>query len=138
MKIAFTFLLFMCCFVAGQMVLAQNSTIVKSASVEQMLNIYAAKNKSQETVRAWKIQVGAFNDRREMEREKSRFENIFPYHRLEWIYDNPYYILKMKDAAFKEKIEALSLLHRIKRRHPSAILILDDVNRKSIFNSRNF
>ena len=116
------------------LVSAQN-VLTKSPELERMLSVYAQKNKSQETIKAWRIQVAALSDRREMEKEKTRFENIFPYYRLEWIYDNPYYILKVKDATFKQKLDALNLLHRIKRRYPSALLILDDVKRDKILNS---
>lgn len=116
---------------------AQN-VIDLSPNIEKMLSIYAAKNKSQETIKAWRIQVAALSDRREMENEKTRFENIFPYYEVEWLHDNPYYILKIKDAAFKDKLDALTLLHRIKRRYPSALVILDDVKPEKILNSTNF
>jgi hypothetical protein len=116
---------------------AQN-VINLSPSIEKMLAVYEAKNKSQETIKAWRIQVAALSDRREMENEKARFENIFPYYKLEWLHDNPYYILKIKDAAFKEKLDALTLLHLIKRGYPSALVILDDVKPEKILNSTNF
>lgn len=116
---------------------AQNE-IIMSASVQQMLNTFAARNKGQETIKAWRIQVAAVSDRRDMENEKTRFENIYPDLRLEWIYDNPYYILKLRDAAFKEKLEAYNLLHRIKRRYPSALLVLDDVKPEKVLNNPDF
>ena len=101
----------------------------------ECLRVFAAKNKSQETIKAWRIQVVAVSDRREMENEKSRFENIYPTMRLEWIYDNPYYILKLRDAAFKEKLDALNLLHRIKHRYPAALVVLDDVKPEKVFSN---
>ena len=111
--------IFPLCFllIASILLLPAQSVVVKSPEVERMLALYAQKNKSQETIKAWRIQIAALSDRREMESEKIRFENIFPYYRLEWIHDNPYYILKIKDAVFKQKLDALTLLHRVKRRY---------------------
>ena len=118
--------------------LKAQSEVILSPSVADMLATFATKNKSQETIKAWRIQVAAVSDRRDMENEKSRFENIYPNLRLEWIYDNPYYILKLRDAAFKERLQAYNLLHRIKRRYPSAILVLDDVKPEKVLNNPNY
>jgi hypothetical protein len=116
---------------------AQNE-VTLSPEIDRMLTIFASRNKSQETVKAWRIQLAAFSDRREMENEKSRFQNIYPQMQLEWNYDNPYYILKLKNAAFKEKLDALNLLHRIKSRYPSALLVLDDVKLEEVLNNPNY
>jgi len=86
-------------------------------------------------VKAWRIQVLASGDRRKVESEKERFENIYPYYRLELVHDNPYYIIKIRDVAYREKIDALHLLHQIKRRYPAAILVLDDVKPQKLLTS---
>jgi hypothetical protein len=112
--------------------------IDEPAAISRMLNAYAEKNKSQEKVKAWRIQVLATSDRRAIEKEKIRFENLYPYLRLEWIHDNPYYILKIKDVAYGRKMDALHLLHRIKDRYPSAILVLDDVLSVQLLNSPDY
>ncbi len=112
----------------------QNS-VTTTPQVDRLLSIYASKNKKKDKVKAWRIQIAALSDRRMMETEKTRFENIYPNIRLEWIHDNPYYILKIKDAVFKDKLDALRLLHRIKRRYQSAILVLDDVEPDEILNN---
>ncbi len=117
--------------------LAQNS-LQEPAEVTRMIDAFQAKYKSLETVKAWKIQIAASSDRREIEGQKARFENLFPYYNLEWVHDNPYYILKMKDVAFARKIDALHLLHEIKDRYSfPAILILDDVARDKLLSSSN-
>lgn len=118
--------------------LPAQSEVVLSGPLQQMLSTFAAKNKEQETIKAWRIQVAAVSDRREMESEKSRFENIFPDMELEWTYDNPYYLLKLREAAFKDKLAAYNLLHRIKRRYPSALLVLDDVKPEKVLNNPGF
>jgi hypothetical protein len=119
----------------GVVLMTAQSEVIRSPEIDRMLAVFAAKNKSQETIKAWRIQVVAVSDRREMENEKSRFENIYPTMRLEWIYDNPYYILKLRDAAYKEKLDALNLLHRIKHRYPAALLVLDDVKPEKVFSN---
>jgi len=127
--------LFVTLFAISSLLVTAQSTVSKSPEVERMLDVFASRNKNQETIRAWRIQIAALSDRREMENEKTRFENLYPYMPLEWEFDNPYYILKLRDAAFKEKLKALNLLHRIKRRYPSALLVLDDVKREKILKS---
>ncbi|MBK8502121.1 MAG: SPOR domain-containing protein [Saprospiraceae bacterium] len=119
----------------GTGLLTAQSVVLRSTEIDRMLAVYAAKNKSQETIKAWRIQVVAVSDRREMENEKSRFESIYPSMRLEWVYDNPYYILKLRDAAFKEKLDALNLLHRIKHKYPAALLVIDDVKPEKVFSN---
>jgi len=103
--------------------------------VARMMDAFATLNKSRSTVKAWRIQVLASGDRRKVESEKERFENIYPYYRLELVHDNPYYIIKIRDVAYREKIDALHLLHRIKRRYPAAILVLDDVKPQKLLTS---
>ncbi len=113
-------------------------TIEEEPSITRMLQVYTNKFKAIENVRAWRIQVAAVTDRREMEQEKSRFERLFPYLRLDWEHDNPYYILTIRDVAFQEKLDALHLLHKIKDRYPSAILVLDDVKPDQLSNPSDF
>jgi len=112
-------------------------SIQENASVERMLQVYAQKNKAQESVKAWRIQVAAMTERRSMENEKVRFENLYPYYRLEWTYDNPYYLLKIRGRAYQDKLDALHLLHQLKDRFPSAILVLDDVKREDLLETSN-
>ncbi len=106
--------------------------------VTRMLDAFASMNKSRSTVKAWRIQVAAFSDRRKVESEKQRFENIYPYLSLELVHDNPYYIIKLRDVAYREKIDALHLLHRVKRRYPAAILVLDDVRPQKLLTSEKY
>ena len=110
-------------------------TLQEDPDVTRMMEAFADLNKSRITVKAWRIQVLASSDRRRVENEKERFENIYPYYRLELVHDNPYYIIKIRDVAYREKIDALHLLHRIKRRYPAAILVLDDVKPQKLLTS---
>lgn len=126
------------CLCGGLHVLQAQSAVREPAEITRMIEAFQAKFKSQETVKAWKIQIAASSDRREIERQKARFERLFPYYNLDWVHDNPYYILKMKDLAFARKIDALHLLHEIKNRHSfPAILILEDIERHKLLSSNN-
>ena len=117
---------------------AQSGHINEESSITRMMKIYANKYKSIDKVKAWRIQVAALIDRRDMEKEKIRFENVFPYHRLVWKHDNPYYILTISDVAYLEKLDALHLLHKIKNRYPSAILVLDDVRPEQLLDQSDY
>ena len=123
-------------FICGAVFAAHaQGSLSEEPGVTRMLQEYAARNKSRSTVKAWRIQVAASSNRRRIENEQERFENIYPYYRLELVHDNPYYIIKIRDVAYREKIDALHLLHRIKRRYPSAILVLDDVKPQLLLTS---
>lgn len=112
------------------------TTISEPSEIAQMIRAYTAKHKSIETTKAWTIQVAVSSDRRTVERERGRFARIFPQHRLQWVHDDPYYILKMKDIAFARKVDALHLLHQIKRRYTSsALLVLEDVPPEKLLQS---
>lgn len=105
------------------------STVAEPPALTQMIQAFTSSNKSKQTTKAWTIQVAVSSDRRAVERERGRFGRVFPQHRLEWVHDDPYYILKMKDIAFARKVDAMHLLHQIKRRYTSsAILVLEDVS----------
>ena len=131
-------LIFLCFMICLFFETTAQGTIQEDPAITRMLDLYALKNKSRTAVKAWKIQVAASSDRRKMENEKDRFGNIYPYLRLELVHDNPYYILKLRDIAYREKIDALHLLHRIKRRYPAAILVLDDVKPETLLTSEKY
>ena len=126
----------MCTFLITE--LAAQGTLQEDSGVARMLRTYGELHKSKSTIKAWRIQIIASSDRRKVETEKNRFENIYPYLRLELVHDNPYYIIKLKDVAYREKIDALHLLHRIKRRYPAAILVLDDVKPQKLLTSEKY
>lgn len=114
---------------------AQN-VINEPPALTKMIDNYTRQNKSVETVKAWTIQIAVSTDRRKVESEQSRFGRIFPEHRLAWEHDNPYYKLKLRDVAYLRKMDALNLLHQIKRRSTAAaILIREDVSPEKILQS---
>ncbi len=115
--------------------LRAQGSLQEDPGITRMLDAYAQKNKARSLVKAWRIQVAASSDRRGIESEKARFENIYPYYRIDLVHDNPYYILKIKNVAYREKIDALHLLHSIKERYPSAIIVLDDVKPEELLTS---
>ena len=123
------------CFWGTLITVHAQGSLSEDPGVSRMLQEYANRHKSRSTVKAWRIQVAASSNRRRIESEKERFENIYPYYRLELVHDNPYYIIKIRDIAYREKIDALHLLHQIKRRYPSAILVLDDVKPQLLLTS---
>jgi hypothetical protein len=106
--------------------------IEENPAVESMLQTLARQNKARETVKAWRVQIAAMTDRRKMETEMTRFRNLYPYYSREWIYDNPYYLLKLKGKAYVKKLDALTVLHELKDEYPSAIVVLDDIKREDL------
>ncbi len=115
-------------------VMSAQTEIVMEEAVSTMLRSYAQRNKNQATVKAWRIQIGSMTDRRLMETEKTRFENLFPHLRVEWIFDNPYYLLRLRDVAYRDKLEILPLYQEIRRRYASALLIIDEVPMDKVIN----
>jgi len=112
--------------------------IIEPQAISRMMEAFKQRNMNVENVKAWRIQIEAFTDRRRMEEEKNRFERSFPFYSLEWEHDDPYYILKVKNMCFLRKLDALFVLNQIKSKYPQSILTIDHVTPDNLLNSMIF
>ena len=94
-------------------------------SISELMDLYIQKNREKDYVNGWRIQLLATTDRRAMESTRSKFSQSFPQFRSFWKHKEPYYYLRA--GAFANKLEALPELKKIKRKFPSAYIVLDKI-----------
>ncbi len=98
-------------------------SLVEDGSVMAMIHRHKEINRSM-TVSGWRVQIAAGTDRNAIMETKSKFLTDYPELDAEWTYKAPYY--KLNAGAFRTKLEATELKHRIKEEFPNAYIIKDD------------
>lgn len=119
-------LLFLClliCFM-GNLSFAQNVKVSEDYAISQMLQRHIQKSKSKTIVSGWRVQLLSTSDRRKVEEAKQRFMQEFPGVSVDWTHSKPYY--RLRAGAFSSKLEAMRLLHQLKRDYPSAFPAKDN------------
>ncbi len=106
---------------------AQNIIINEDPEIRRIIDQYAATNRMYPMTEGWRIQLIAATDRNQMEQVKQKFMRDFPSIPVDWIHASPYY--KLRAGAFQTKLDASKILHKIKKRHPSAYLVKDNMHR---------
>lgn len=105
-------------------------SLVEDGSVMAMIHRHKEINRSM-TVNGWRVQIAAGTDRNVIMETKAKFLNDYPELDAEWTYKAPYY--KLNAGAFRTKLEATELKHRIKEDFPNAYIIKDDKIKASEF-----
>ena len=103
---------------------AQNVSETVEAKVSQLMQRFIDKNKAQTTVKGWRIQLMATNDRQNMENALRRFENLYPSIPVDWLHAKPYY--KIRAGSFTTKREALRTLYILRSDYPGAYPVQDN------------
>ena len=96
--------------------------------VQRLFDRYANQNRQQPYILGWKIQLLSDTDRRIVEREKINFQRDFFGLNAQWHHDDPYYVLQVSNLAYIRELDALHMYHRIRRKYPSAILVIERLN----------
>jgi len=89
------------------------------------LKKYITDCKSQEDVEAWRIQVLATTDRRQLDGAFRRFKELFPELHAEWVHQEPYY--KLKAGAFFTRRESLATCHEIRQHFGQALPVTERI-----------
>lgn len=97
---------------------AQNVNISEDPGIKSMMDRMVQINWMKETVTGWRVQILATTDRKKMEDVKSEFLSRYPNVPIDWVHAKPYY--KLRAGAYATKLEAIKLLHQLKRAYPSA------------------
>ena len=98
-------------------------TVEAQPNIEAMMQRYAEINRGQQFVDGWRIQLVATTDRQKVEREKQRFQNLYPDVAVDWTHVAPYY--RLRAGAFITKLEATQMMYRLKRDYSSAYPVKD-------------
>ena len=97
---------------------AQNIHVDEEYDISRMMQRFVELNKMEVAVSGWRIQLVATSDRRKLERDKEIFMRKYPNIPIDWQHAKPYY--RLRAGAFKTKLEAIHVLHQLKRDYPSA------------------
>ena len=113
-------------FAFSQSVSAQ-VTFTEESDVTSLMNRFRGFHQQQITQKAWRIQVVTTNDRRNMETAMAKLNQMYPELDPSWKHASPYYQVKV--GAFEEKADLQNLLITLKRDFPSAIPVMDDIEK---------
>lgn len=107
--------------------------VQEEESITRFMNDYKKINAENPKQKAWKIQIIATNDRRQMEDAISKFARYFPEHEANWSHENPYY--KVKVGAFETKEDLYSFLLAVKQHFSGAIPVVENISKSELVNS---
>lgn len=125
---SFIFLVFSCSVYAQK-----NIKIEESSSVSYMMEKFIEYGKSNENIKAWRIQIITTDDRREMERATSSFTSQYPTVSMDWKHVIPYYQVRV--GAYENKTQMMPFLLELKKLYPGATPIYDNINKRTLINN---
>lgn len=99
--------------------------IIEPPALSNAMRIFIEQNKGVKEINAWRVQVLATTDRRQMEEAKRQFERLFPDMQAEWSHEQPYY--KIKVGAYLKRREAMSVCQEVKKNFRQAITVFERV-----------
>lgn len=95
-----------------------------------MMERFISTGKSNEMIKAWRIQIITTDDRREMETAKSTFSNMYPGMNIDWKHVIPYYQVRV--GYFENKNKLMPFLLELKKTFPSATPVYDSVSKRAL------
>lgn len=96
-------------------------SVVQSESIVNMVNAQVERNRSTQRLSGWSVELISTSERTKVTTLKNEFLNVYPFTKVDWDYEAPYY--KLKAGAFLSKIDATRLLYRVKQNFPNAYLV---------------
>jgi hypothetical protein len=104
----------------AQFAIAQQGVINinQDATLEVALERHKQINRNTTKVDGWTVMIMSSTDRTKVTDAKAIFLRTFPTVPVDWEYTRPFF--KLSAGAFATKLEAASLLARIKAQYPSA------------------
>ena len=127
------FLLIVFIFLIGLKAIGQkNVNLTASTSVNMMMEKFVTQGKSNETIKAWRIQIITTDDRREMEKAKSMFSSLYPNINVDWKHVAPYYQVRV--GYYENKNKLMPFLLELKNTCPSATPVYDNVSKRTLVN----
>ncbi|MDF1694932.1 MAG: hypothetical protein P1U56_03835 [Saprospiraceae bacterium] len=123
-------LMFFCAFFVVQLNGQGDVNVNASATINQMMDEFTSKNKSEKTIKGWRIQIITTNDRRKMEKAKSLFASIYPDIEVKWNHVAPYY--RVKVGAYENKMQLMGFLLELKEEFPGVIPVMDNIKKTEL------
>ncbi|MFK7949154.1 MAG: SPOR domain-containing protein [Saprospiraceae bacterium] len=94
--------------------------INQDATLESALEKHKQINRNTGKVDGWTVMIMSSTDRTKVTNTKAAFLRTFPSIPVDWEYTRPFF--KLRAGAYASKLEAASLLARIKTQYPSAYI----------------
>ncbi len=112
------------CFLMANFAFSQNINVEEDYFVSQMLERHVQNNKAHTITSGWRVQLFSTSDRNKVEEAKQKFLRDHPGVSVDWTHAKPYY--RLRAGAFTTKLEAMRLLHQLKKDYPSAFPAKDN------------
>ena len=119
-----------CLLIIGTNTLFAQSIVHEEVEVRELMDKFERIGKSNEFINGWRIKIVNTTDRREMERAKYKFSQLFPDSRSTSSYENPYY--SVRTGAFEKRIDLEPFLVTLKEQFRNAIPVRDKIKKEEI------
>lgn len=124
------YVILLICFIVFTQLEAQTVVFNESPTIERMLDMFIQKNKSEETVKGWRVQIISTDDRRKMEAARSKFSQLYPNVNNSWKHLAPYY--QVRAGAYQDKTKLMAFMMEIKEEFPMATPVVDDIDKTEL------
>lgn len=107
-----------------------NVTMTYGYDIQEMKQKFITKNKHEETVQGWRIQIITTDDRRKMEAAVSKFKYLYPQVYLKWKHMPPYY--RVKVGAYENKMQLMGFLLDLKKDFRGVIPVVEQIQKSEL------
>ena len=106
------------------------SVVTEEPSVRDLMNKFERLAKETEEIDGWRIKIINTTDRRQMERARYKFNQLYPDKDSKSEYVNPYY--SVRTGAYEKRIDLEAFLSELKEHFRNAIPIRDRIRKEEI------
>lgn len=105
-------------------------TLQEPPTVTKLMEDFVQYGKTNENVKAWRIQIITTDDRREMEAARSQFISLYPDVNVDWKHIVPYYQVRV--GAYDDKTKLMPFLLELKKIFPAATPVYDQISKRTL------
>jgi len=107
-----------------------NVTVNTSPAIDQMMDKFTNTNRSETSIKGWRIQIITTDDRRKMEAARGKFAGLYPGVEVKWNHVAPYY--RVKVGAYENKMQLMGFLLELKNDFPGVIPVMDNIRKSEL------
>jgi hypothetical protein len=93
-------------------------------NVDNLIEQFTQTNLSMEKISGYRLQIIASDDRRKVDKIRSRVSQSHPEYRAIWKFSNPYY--KVLIGAFRTKLEAERARYLVGQTYNNVLIVMDN------------
>ena len=106
------------------------SIVTEEPSVRELMYKFERLAKETEEIDGWRIKIINTTDRRQMERARYKFNQLYPDKVSKSEYVNPYY--SVRTGAYEKRIDLEAFLSELKEHFHNAIPVRDRIKKEEI------